>query len=372
MASVDMLSALPDEILSHVLSFLPFKTSVSASTLAARWRFLWAYAPNIDLGESNSMREESIHEHRKFIDVLTKILSQCEAHSVNALRLNREFFLEREFKACLERAFACKMKALDLTLWSGSQFLPPCVLTSETLVDLKLNSLKIKIKNGTVCLPALKRLRLEYVALYGSLENLISGCPVLEEFTVHSYISVVVDDTVVPDSNTVYLNIKFHNLAKLMVNGDWCCISYFVEKANTLQVLNVIQDREHVPLQLLPPKCLLANSVLKLHNLTKLELSVEGWFLSYFLEKADKLKVLIISRAYFIQKRWLAAPLQVPNCLSSHLKIVQIHELDRTEHELDMVRYLLKNAKVLERMEIHCLAESVERISSFDRGSEIC
>ncbi|CAA0829116.1 Unknown protein, partial [Striga hermonthica] len=50
------------------------------------------------------------------------------------------------------------------------------------------------------------------------------------------------------------------------------------------------------PLQLLPPKCLLANSITKLHNLTKLKLNVNWWFLTYFLEKAHKLKVLIIPR----------------------------------------------------------------------------
>ncbi|CAA0816241.1 Unknown protein [Striga hermonthica] len=470
MASIDdRLSALPDELLSHILSFLPLKTSISTRILAARWRFLLAYALNIQFTDRRSSSMDTISDHSEFEDVLRKILSQCEAHrhSVITLRLHRGFFWEHKLEAHLERAFACKLKTLDLRLLCDFESLPPCVLTSDTLIDLKITYFNIKLKNVTVCLPALKRLHIGSANLKGSLENLISGCPVLEEFTyngcnehvshcissstmkrlvidchfpykvkidtpaldylllpysipnnfsvgsmdalIEAHIDVYHSDddlysrslvefvsrlsTVkemslcawdrgwkVPHFTPDYLNIKFPNLAKLTVKGEWQFISNFVEKADMLQVLNVIHyqepEREMEPVQL--P---MANSIMKLHNLIKLDLQVDWWFLPYFLEKADKLKVLIIrNNVYHKRKRWLMAPLQVPNCLSSHLKIVQIHELDGTdENEFDMVRYFLKNAKVLERMELHCYEgmerhciESIGRISSFDRGSEKC
>ncbi|GER53337.1 F-box/RNI-like/FBD-like domains-containing protein [Striga asiatica] len=485
MASIDRLSALPDDIISYVLSFLPFKTSVATRALAARWRRLWAYAPDIQLTEDKS-NLISFSRHRKFVEVLTKILSQCESHRVNTLRLDMYCYDdEHELEACLGSAFACNVKTLDLTLqydciefelFESTPKTPRVDLrlnlfdikmkngTSKTLVDLRLKFSDIKIKNSTVCLPALKRLHLEGVTLDGSLENLISCCPVLEDFTVVNYVDqtvvcqcisspamkrldlrckfpyklkidtpaleylslyyikpdnfslgsmdsliearivfvvdrvkpIVNDDLYsrslvefmgrfsnvknmnlstwgkVPDLTPVYLNIKFHNLAKLTVEGDGRFISYFVEKAaNKLEVLNVIQYSEP-QWEMEPLQLPMANAIMKLHNLTELELKVDWWFLTYFLEKADKLKVLTIRKTYNNRKRWLAAPLHVPNCLSSHLKIVQIHELKGTENELDMVRYLLKNAEVLERMELHCLAESIGRISSFGRGSETC
>ncbi|CAA0816247.1 Unknown protein [Striga hermonthica] len=468
MASIDRLSDLPDEILSHILSFLPIKTSVSTSTLAARWRFVWAYSPNIQIVE----RSMSFFAYR---DVLRSILPQCEAHSVITLRIIGDIFFDCELEMFLESAFACKTKTLEITQTHDYCDLPPCVLTSQTLVDLKLSRFFVKMKDVTVCLPALERLHIKTTRLDdGSLENLISGCPVLEEFTyidcyecvdshcissstmkklvlephfrnklkidtpaleyllIHYSIPqklsfgpmdsligahiVVRDDTLtmngdlyslveflgrfsnvkemslcpwswgvkakVHDLTSVDLNIKFHNLAKLTVEGDWRIISYFVEKANKLEVLNVTQYSEWEMEE--TPQLPLANSIMKLHNLIKLELQVDWWFLTLFLDKADKLKVLIIRNNDYRKqkrKRWLAAPLQVPNCLSSHLKILQIHELHGTdEHELDMVRYLLKNALVLERMDLychegmerHCIAESIGRISSFDRGSEKC
>ncbi|CAA0816245.1 Unknown protein [Striga hermonthica] len=458
MASIDRLTALPDDIISHILSLLPFKTSVSTGALSARWRRLWTYAPNIQLTEESQLLNfiiDSIPEsnpyHEQFVDVLTKILSQFESHSMNTLRLKMFYFDEHELEARLESVFARNVKTLDLTLRYGSVIIrlfdegPRFDLrlnlfdiklnngTSKTLVDLRLNLFFVKIKIGTVCLPALKRLYLGGVTLDGTLDNLLFCCPVLEEFTAY-YIFIQCDANVVShcissstmkrlvfncefpyklkidtpalnylllryeiphnfsvgsmdflveahidvglikvrDLTPVGLNIKFHNLTKLRVEGYCRFISYIVEKANKLEALNVIHYHEP-ECEMEPVQLPMANSIMKLHNLIKLELQVDWWFLTYFLDKADKLKVLTIrSKGYNNRKRWLAAPLQVPNCLSSHLKIVTIHELEGTEHELDMVRYLLKNAKVLERMELHCLAESIRRISSFDRGSEKC
>ncbi|KAF7027958.1 hypothetical protein CFC21_039941 [Triticum aestivum] len=44
---VDMFGPLPDEVLSHVLSFLPSREAVQTCCLARRWRHLWKSAPVI-------------------------------------------------------------------------------------------------------------------------------------------------------------------------------------------------------------------------------------------------------------------------------------------------------------------------------------
>ncbi|GER53335.1 F-box/RNI-like superfamily protein [Striga asiatica] len=238
MASIDRLSALPDDILSHILSFLPLKTSVSTSALSARWRRLWTYAPNIQLTEEYQLLRfimyslpESNPYHEKFVDVLTKILSQSESHGVNTLRLDMYYFDEHELEARLESAFACNVKTLDLTLRYGSEDIhlfdegPLFYLrlnlfdikmnsgTSKTLVDLRLDLFYIKIKIGTVCLPALKRLHLGGVTLDGTLNNLISCCPVLEEFTVAYYIQC--------DENMGYHCISSSTMKRLVFNCEF-------------------------------------------------------------------------------------------------------------------------------------------------------
>lgn len=45
---MDRLSTLADDLLVHILSFLPLKEGISASTLSRRWRFLWTRMTTLD------------------------------------------------------------------------------------------------------------------------------------------------------------------------------------------------------------------------------------------------------------------------------------------------------------------------------------
>ncbi|CAL1397273.1 unnamed protein product [Linum trigynum] len=45
----DRLSSLPDEILSHILSFLKTKYAVGTAVLSRRWKDLWTRVSNLDL-----------------------------------------------------------------------------------------------------------------------------------------------------------------------------------------------------------------------------------------------------------------------------------------------------------------------------------
>ncbi|KAH9736944.1 F-box/LRR-repeat protein [Citrus sinensis] len=43
----DRISCLPDEILCHILSFLPTKNAVATCVLSSKWRLVWALLPNL-------------------------------------------------------------------------------------------------------------------------------------------------------------------------------------------------------------------------------------------------------------------------------------------------------------------------------------
>ncbi|CAA0816186.1 F-box/FBD/LRR-repeat protein [Striga hermonthica] len=172
-APMDRLSALPDEILSQILFHLPIKDSVSTSTLATRWRHLWAYAPNLEFEDTSSKN-------------FKRVMSQRAAHnSAVTLRL---FVTSRALtrkSESVNTAIASNLKSLDLSFGYDGTVIPLSVFTSKTLVNLRLVRCRTEIrKNGATSLPALKRLHLERVTLDDSLEYVLSGCPVLEELTI--------------------------------------------------------------------------------------------------------------------------------------------------------------------------------------------
>jgi hypothetical protein len=49
MAGADRISALPDELLHHVMSSLPARESVATCLLARRWRRLWKSVPGLSI-----------------------------------------------------------------------------------------------------------------------------------------------------------------------------------------------------------------------------------------------------------------------------------------------------------------------------------
>ncbi|KAJ4873794.1 F-box/LRR-repeat protein [Raphanus sativus] len=146
----DIFSGLPDELHSHILSFLPMKTAASTSLLSRKWRYLFAYDD----------RDNPVVPIRIFTWIL------------NVLRRG----------------------VSDLNLFVDLQsesLLPSKIFLSETLVRLKLKSgygANIKLDdNQDVYLPKLKTLFLQagYENHGIGLAKLLSGCHMLEELVMY-------------------------------------------------------------------------------------------------------------------------------------------------------------------------------------------
>ncbi|MED6144436.1 hypothetical protein PIB30_015649 [Stylosanthes scabra] len=164
--TMDMFSSLTDDILLHILSFLPTRTSIATSVLSRRWRHLWKQVQVLDIEDlSFCFLSVSDDEARKrFVAFVNGVLSRHKDRRVRKLRLSGMVFSWKPVEHWID--YAIKSHLEDLSLVS---------LILEGTLALH-DYLPI------VNLPSLKNLKLNVYSV--DLEKILSGCPVLETLNV--------------------------------------------------------------------------------------------------------------------------------------------------------------------------------------------
>ncbi|KAI4328662.1 hypothetical protein L6164_020998 [Bauhinia variegata] len=94
--SQDIISTLPDEILSRILSFLPTKDAVKTSVLSKNWIYKWTCITNLDVDDKFSMKSRTRKEI--FINFMNRVLSHVQSSKINNVSLKFIFF---EYKASI-------------------------------------------------------------------------------------------------------------------------------------------------------------------------------------------------------------------------------------------------------------------------------
>ncbi|CAL1385610.1 unnamed protein product [Linum trigynum] len=211
----DRLSSLPDDVISHILSFLPTKYAVGTAVLSRRWKDLWIRVSNLDFDncllyqplpgnfavhnlppdEQRMLMEDRERKLLEFSRFVYKVPSQHK--SLDSVRRFRFHFTVEYSKSgvCpgfqLERewVFGPLVEEIDILIEalpeSGRQWircLPQSFYTLKNLKVVKLHGVILSAAEGSVLLPSVKILQLCEVEFRDceSVSSLISGCPVLE------------------------------------------------------------------------------------------------------------------------------------------------------------------------------------------------
>ncbi|XP_057442779.1 FBD-associated F-box protein At5g56380-like [Lotus japonicus] len=184
----DRISWLPDEILCHILSFLPTHDAFATSLLSKRWKPLWRSGPTLFFDDQNYI----INNHKpydcfsKFIYrairnryphlPITSFRLQCGASSFN--------LSDSDVTTWVNSAIQCGIENLHIELPSSDPVLcfRSSVFSCKTLVVLKLKGLDID-EFSIFDLPSLKTLNLIDVSFEKPqyLMELLSGCQILED-----------------------------------------------------------------------------------------------------------------------------------------------------------------------------------------------
>lgn len=188
----DRISTLPDDVLSHILSLLPTKTSVSTTILSSRWLNLFATVPVLNFDDSLTSYDpiDTFSFSCFVIDVLCKVMRKI-AH-IGKFRVNcRGTYTYSMIATWISAATIGNLQHLDVSAnMTNSGPLPQRLLSCRTLVDLKLHGKFCLYVPEDVIFPCLKTIELIEVVMVddAGVRRFFSGCHVLE----HLYLSTCV------------------------------------------------------------------------------------------------------------------------------------------------------------------------------------
>ncbi|XP_078170465.1 F-box/LRR-repeat protein At4g14103-like isoform X2 [Carex rostrata] len=196
---IDKISSLPDDVRTHILSFLTTKEAVQTCILSKRWINTWASVPDLkfDIEEFGLPKfgddEMAVELVTKLELLLRSVLEKRETSCVNKFQLLfGSVYLPwtRDITDCIgdvmklnpQECFVNVVSSKNLNLNAN------LIFTCASLIHLQLQfSIEVDLELNSVYLPCLKALNLDGVAMSDNfLKKLLLGCPALEELVLQS------------------------------------------------------------------------------------------------------------------------------------------------------------------------------------------
>ncbi|KAL4625804.1 hypothetical protein ACB092_05G050900 [Castanea dentata] len=189
---VDRISELPEDVLQHILSFLPTKQVFQSTLLSTRWKHVWTTFPILKfdktsvLWSSETKNDPEVKIMRlnfyKFLNKCLRLRSrQSQRPHIKSFTL-KVSVQNHKSKSRVDRwiRFVVKSNVEELILFFGGSRirypLPHSVLVAKSLTVLTLHYLKLDSIRSDINLPSLKRLSL--LGVYADnqiIQNLIFG-----------------------------------------------------------------------------------------------------------------------------------------------------------------------------------------------------
>ncbi|KAI3955434.1 hypothetical protein MKW98_018535 [Papaver atlanticum] len=413
----DRISKLPNPLLHHILFFLPFKNIVCTCVLAKRWRFVWSSVPNIEIGHwcspdatARKLYMETIH----FMDFMDRLFRFRDMSNIGKFSLSCNKHCDED-RVHSWLSAVVRHNVVEFSLLSkderDSSMIPLLLFTCETLTMLKIE-MPIYVDVPTnVHLPKLKVLQLINIRFTAGplIEKLCSNCLVLEELEINN---CTIEDI-------MEISISSHTLKRMFIDVPLChqididapSLEVFQHKGTLAEVydlfsfpslidanislsdINDWMNGDHnIATNLLGHlfnvKRLVAGSCFlgalscaddnafgelpSFHNLTCLEVVWSspdpiGSALMRLLQISLKLETLVFSHGIDARlcgedNGWKLTT--VPECLLSHLRVLEFHQFCGDQREIGAVKLFSENAKVLQSLIIYTSSALSRDLSS--------
>jgi hypothetical protein len=235
---------LPEELVSHIISFLPTKDAIKTSVLSKTCRNLWTTnISNLDFSDFKTVNCHSEH----WVEYAKRVIPRLQSTtSIDKISIPLKSFTD--VSLILEWiSFAVVRHVKDLTLSRGSnEYLrmnvPPSLFYCKSLEKLELcNRLRLKIpqkrsgwfpnlkflslesvsisgipdEENSPCFPKLKNLCLNMIKYEGKddcVMKLIRNCPLLDDLSIRRFLAdnVSNDDMCIPQLTSADLKFPYY------------------------------------------------------------------------------------------------------------------------------------------------------------------
>ncbi|KAM3280067.1 hypothetical protein ACQJBY_047077 [Aegilops geniculata] len=345
----DLISNLPDEVLGTIVSLLHTRDGCRTQALSRRWRPIWRAAPLNLEGGGYRLPDQTVS------DILSGHLGPVRRISISMIKS-----LPRRYDLRTGHAIVDDTGDARVDSWLGSRGL-------AHLEELRL-SYEYNTHNLAVDFPLLQQLTLWMVSLTEeALNAVLSGCPALESLGMTEIRGVVClrirsrtlrsigfrHSSYIPPQELVIEDAPCLVRARLQPFGtDNSVVTFRVIHAPKLEIFS----------QLIMNTVRLTTTM---HTVKSLELEGVGHDLDPVLDLSFLKFFPCLERLYIYlnSERWFSHPLSKNvrtyvslddpiECLEHRLKKVALKIYNGKGPIVDFARFLILNAKVLERMEI--------------------
>ncbi|PIA59103.1 hypothetical protein AQUCO_00400156v1 [Aquilegia coerulea] len=393
----DRISNLPETILHHILSFLPTKDAVLTSALATSWRYLWKSYHSIDICDWESMNGgDKINGKMSLSEFVNSVLLLNEASNMIKFSLMCTECDPDYFDNWISTLISRNVQELVISVVLKNRYVfPHCLFTSGgSLRILKIDfvmGVSIKIPTS-VLFSSLKVLHFKNIAFSceESMQEISFSCSILDELFI--YQCTWLDIKVV--------NIHAPTLQTLMILDRWDIGLLDSEIKINAESLMSLRFTSHLPYKYsLCHLSSVVNAYIDVHgsqrvstvlgriicNVKNLELSNRSFetlidqdvSVMFTFTELIHLSFLYISKDRGLSAEQLIDMLSCMPMIQSlsfpegllfvgfdqivsptlesfllHLKSVDIQAFPGNENELGFVNFLLKTARVLEKITI--------------------
>ncbi|XP_057438373.1 F-box protein At4g09920-like [Lotus japonicus] len=371
----DRISELPDEILLHILSFLPIEDIIATSLVSKKWRPLWLSVPTLDFDQDRYFErypeKQQTYHINSFIDFVCAALQERGSRQpIKGFRLltydesqsrHDYHYVNRWLNKAIQRG----VENLEVDCYPGYE-LPSNFFNCTTLVVVKLHWAGSSLCNdfSSVYLPSLKTLHLNpdggiaYFCKAQDFMEFLYGCPILENLVAKTL-----------RFNDCSYEGKVKSLSKL-VRAEICDLDgegvfhYSVKVFSNVKFLSIDQCNEDIPM---------------FPNLIHLELiRVELKSVLDILSCSPNLQIFDLDFKYSSGEDW-PNPQLVPECFSSQLKKCVIANYTGMANQMRFVKYVMQNSTSLRSMTISCSSDDHQKklqmlieLASCPRSSTTC